>query len=115
MALAYTGFHHSHYTFITIQFILSKRVTKNFDEMILVLRKFEAGDYTARFNENQRNELQPLLMHLIKWPTFYQQTFKSHYIRTGEKELYGKYFPRFANTTVYRKRLCRNLDDKKRK
>ena len=40
--------------------IYLKRTSKNFEQMISVLEKFEAGDYNARFNEKRRDELQPV-------------------------------------------------------
>jgi signal transduction histidine kinase len=37
-----------------------KRLERNFRKLILVLRKFESGDLTARFEENDKNELTPV-------------------------------------------------------
>lgn len=45
---------------IIISLIYLKRVSRNFQLMISVLERFEGGDYTARFDSNRNNELQPV-------------------------------------------------------
>lgn len=43
-----------------VSFILLNRMRKNFDQMVTVLERFENGDYTARFNLKNQDELQPV-------------------------------------------------------
>ena len=41
-------------------FLYLKRVRKNFNKMILVLQRFESGDYAARFNVKSQDEILPV-------------------------------------------------------
>ncbi|MEJ7585925.1 MAG: HAMP domain-containing sensor histidine kinase [Ferruginibacter sp.] len=45
---------------LILSLIYLKRVSRNFQLMIGVLERFEAGEYTARFDSNSNNELQPV-------------------------------------------------------
>ena len=45
---------------IILTVLYVKRLGRNFRKLIAVLRKFESGDLTARFEESERNELTPV-------------------------------------------------------
>lgn len=49
---------------ICLSLILSllyvRRISRNYNKMLLVLQDFELGNYQARFDENKRNEFQPI-------------------------------------------------------
>lgn len=45
---------------IVISLLYLRRMKKNFNRMIAVLDRFEAGDYNARFNAKQTDELKPV-------------------------------------------------------
>ena len=46
-------------TFV-LTFLYVNRLERNFRKLILVLKRFESGDLTARFQENEKNELTPV-------------------------------------------------------
>jgi len=43
-----------------VSFLYIQRMRKNFQQMISVLERFEGGDYSARFDRNVQNELEPV-------------------------------------------------------
>jgi len=45
---------------IVLTLLYVNRLERNFKKMILVLRKFESGDLSARFQESDKNELTPV-------------------------------------------------------
>jgi len=45
---------------LIVSFIFLNRMRKNFDQMVAVLERFENGDYTARFNLRNQDELEPV-------------------------------------------------------
>ncbi len=45
---------------LIVTIIYVRRLQRNFDKMVLVLDRFEAGDFTARFPANYRDDLAPV-------------------------------------------------------
>jgi signal transduction histidine kinase len=45
---------------LVLTMLYVNRLERNFRKLILVLKKFESGDLTARFQENEKNELTPV-------------------------------------------------------
>ncbi|CAN5862557.1 ATP-binding protein [soil metagenome] len=63
-----------------------QRISRNFQAMIEVLEKFEAGDYTARFETEQKNELQPVTHAFNKMATLLSLSIEKLTISEQERK-----------------------------
>jgi signal transduction histidine kinase len=69
---------------LMVSFILLKRMRKNFDQMIAVLERFENGDYTARFNLRNQDELEPVTQAFNKMADLLSSTI--HKLTKSEED-----------------------------